>query len=100
MNKILTMKFLILFTSLIIFIGCKPKSTIILPEIKNLTEAVYASGNIYPKAEYKVYANADGLLDKVYIEEGDSVLTGQPLFKVESDMQAARSNSTRAVYST
>ena len=70
------------------------------PETKSLTEAVYASGNVYPKNEYMIYANADGLLNKLFVEVGDEVIQGQPLFKVDSDIQDARYKSSGAVYQT
>jgi HlyD family secretion protein len=78
--------------------SCGKKDKVVKPQIKSLTEAVYASGNIFPKNEYMIYANADGLLNKLFVEAGDEVIQGQPLFKIDSDIQDARHKSSSAVY--
>jgi HlyD family secretion protein len=71
-------------------LACKKNTQTTSPEYKPLTEAVYASGNIYPKNEYKLIANADGFLVKQYISEGDNVGRNQLLFSLESASQDAR----------
>ncbi|WP_337041822.1 efflux RND transporter periplasmic adaptor subunit [Emticicia sp. 17c] len=60
------------------------------PQYKALTEAVYASGNIYPKNEYKLIANADGFLVRQTAFEGDLVAKNQLIFQLESISQDAR----------
>lgn len=73
------------------FISCKKsENTNASPQYKSLTEAVYASGNIYPKNEYKLTANADGFLIKQTAFEGDAVGKNQLLFQLESASQEAR----------
>lgn len=73
------------------FVSCKKsEETNTSPQYKPLTEAVYASGNIYPKNEYKLTANADGFLIKQTAFEGDAVSKNQLLFQLESVSQDAR----------
>src|SRR4051794_20539475 len=84
----------------IILSGCGKKEKTVKPVIKSLTEAVYASGNVFPKNEYQVFANADGLLNRLFVEAGDQVSQGQPLFKVDSDIQDARRKTSGAIYQT
>ena len=60
------------------------------PQYKPLTEAVYASGNIFPKNEYKLTANADGFLVRQTAFEGDLVTKNQLIFQLESISQDAR----------
>ncbi|UTA67883.1 efflux RND transporter periplasmic adaptor subunit [Emticicia sp. 21SJ11W-3] len=60
------------------------------PAYKSLTEAVYASGNIYPKNEYRLTANADGFLIRQTAFEGDLVTRNQLIFQLESISQDAR----------
>lgn len=60
------------------------------PQYKPLTEAVYASGNIFPKNEYKLTANADGFLVRQTAFEGDLVTKNQLIFQLESVSQDAR----------
>lgn len=80
------------------FQACEKKELTIAPALKDLTEAVYASGNIYPEEEYQVYANADGLLYNSFVEAGDEVRKNQPLFRIESDMQNIRHQTAEEVY--
>jgi HlyD family secretion protein len=91
------------FTAIIllaVFAGCQKKEVVVKPEIKDLTEAVYASGNVFPVHQYQVYANADGLIQKIYVEAGDSIAEGQALFKIESDLQDTRFKTSGEIYRT
>jgi HlyD family secretion protein len=81
-------------------VSCGKKEKTVKPVRKSLTEAVYASGNIFPKNEYQVFANADGLLNRLFVEAGDQVTQGQPLFKVDSDVQDVRRKTSGAIYQT
>ncbi|MCU0338631.1 MAG: efflux RND transporter periplasmic adaptor subunit [Spirosomaceae bacterium] len=78
--------------------ACSSKSETTTPTYKNLTEAVYASGNVFPKNEYKVVANADGYLQQQLVNEGDVVKAGQLLFSLESLSQDARAEAAANIY--
>ncbi|HAI76680.1 MAG TPA: RND transporter, partial [Microscillaceae bacterium] len=79
-------------------VQCQSKPTGIKPIYKELTEAVYASGNLMPKNEYKVFALAEGYLSRKMVEEGNMVEANQILFLVESTQQDARSRNAQDVY--
>ncbi|WP_435356951.1 efflux RND transporter periplasmic adaptor subunit [Emticicia sp. SJ17W-69] len=82
---------LILAITGIVLTSCKKsQDSNTTPQYKSLTEAVYASGNIYPKNEYKLTANADGFLVKQTAFEGDIVNKNQVIFQLESVSQDAR----------
>jgi HlyD family secretion protein len=85
---------------MVLAISCGKKEAPMHPEYKPLVEAVYASGNIVPKDEYKVYSEVDGYLKSRLVNEGDSVHKGQPLFSIESDQSAIRMNNARTIYET
>jgi len=72
----------ILCYGLALFTSCGDKSQTVYPERKDITEVVYASGNLYPETEYKVIANITGYLTDVMAVEGDSVKVGQALFAI------------------
>jgi len=78
--------------------GCNRNESGTRPAVKELTEAVYASGTIYPENEYKVFANADGVLLERLVNEGDSVRKGQLLFTVEAVAQSAREQAAANIY--
>src|SRR6478609_7179560 len=75
-----------LFIPLVLF-SCSDKKNEVTPVYKKITEAVYASGNIYPKNDYQVFANADGFLVDLMVSEGSVVMQGDQLFRIESDIQ-------------
>ncbi|MGZ5133496.1 MAG: efflux RND transporter periplasmic adaptor subunit [Flavitalea sp.] len=76
-------------TCLFFLAACKQEE-VVKPEIKHLTEAVYASGTLVPENEYKVVASTDGYLETSLVKEGDSVKKGQLLFKLTNDNQQAQ----------
>ena len=78
-----------LLVSALFISACKQKQ-VIKPEIKQLTEAVYASGTLVPEKEYKVVSATDGYLENALVEEGDTITKGQLLFKLSNDNQQAQ----------
>ncbi|RDB02997.1 efflux RND transporter periplasmic adaptor subunit [Runella aurantiaca] len=78
--------------------SCNSKTETASPTYKDLTEAVYASGNVFPKNEYKVVANADGYLQQQSVNEGDVVKGNQLLFTLESLSQDARAEAAANIY--
>ncbi|GAB3768342.1 hypothetical protein GCM10028818_02580 [Spirosoma horti] len=68
------------------------------PTYRSLTEAVYASGNVYPRNEYTVTADATGLLQQRLINEGDSIHRNQLLFVLESASEDARQQAAANAY--
>jgi multidrug efflux pump subunit AcrA (membrane-fusion protein) len=84
----------------ILLISCQKKRETARPQFRSLTESVYASGNILPDNEYKLYALADGYLTKRLVDEGDTVRVGQVLFALESDQQNIRVGNARTNYET
>ncbi len=92
-------KVILYYIPLTFLMACGKNEKTIHPELKELTEAVYASGNVFPEMEYKVYANADGILQDIFVTEGDTVNAGQVILKIVSDLQNAKASTARAVYS-
>lgn len=71
----------ILLASAIIF-ACNKKTTSIKPQKETVTESVYASGSIVSAGQYQVFANVSGILDEVFVSEGDTVDKGTALFSI------------------
>ena len=78
--------------------GCKRGSDGISPTYRELTEAVYASGNVYPRNEYTVTADANGVLQQRLVNEGDSIRRNQLLFVLESATEDARRQAAASAY--
>jgi hypothetical protein len=47
--------------------SCGKQSDEIKPIKRDLAEVVYASGNIYPENEYKVFSNVTGFLEQALV---------------------------------
>jgi HlyD family secretion protein len=67
----------------ILFFSCGKKGETVSPELKNITESVYASGIIKSKNQYEVYPKVSGIVNKIAVKEGDRVQAGQLLFTIE-----------------
>jgi HlyD family secretion protein len=77
--------------------GCKQKTKEVQPQMRQLTEAVYASGTLVPENEYKVVSSADGFLQKAMVKEGDTVKKGQLLFSLSNDNQQVQVSAAAEV---
>lgn len=62
-------------------LACK-KEEPITPQRINMTESIYSSVIIQPDSLYQVYAVISGILEKTFVEEGQTVSKYQALFKV------------------
>jgi len=66
----------------------KPKGTEITVEKvdkRTIKETVSASGRIFPETEVKISSDVSGEIVELYVEEGDSVIMGQLLAKIDPD---------------
>ena len=66
----------------------KPKGvevTVEEAENRTILETVTASGKIFPETEVKISSDVSGEIVELYIQEGDSVYTGQVLAKIDPD---------------
>ena len=72
------------FTWLFAFLlaACGKPSVTTSPQREDITESVYASGIVKSKNQHQVYAAVSGIMRQVYVEEGDSIKKGQPLFAI------------------
>ena len=52
---------------------------------REIREMVAASGKIFPETEVKISSDVSGEVVELFVEEGDSVVTGQLLAKVDPD---------------
>lgn len=82
--------------SLLLLSFCGKREKITHAEFKELIEAVYASGHILPRNEYKVFSLADGTIIQKFVSEGENVKAAQPLFRVAAEAQDARLQNARA----
>lgn len=81
------------------FASCKGKQTTTSPQKKDITQAVYASGKIYPVNNYKVYSKLPGYIQKIHVHVGDSIKVGDPLLTIKSEVSELNVNTAKNVLS-
>jgi HlyD family secretion protein len=52
---------------------------------RTIVETVSASGRIFPETEVKISSDVSGEIVELYVEEGDSVVTGQIIARIDPD---------------
>jgi len=76
-------KLLVFLGTLLSSCGHSPETT--KPTLGSISESVYASGIIKSKNQYQVFTVVTGLIDKIYVSEGDSVSKGSPLMLINNE---------------
>ena len=89
---------LIPISIVLFFVFKKNKAETIKPEHKAITEAVYASGFLVPKNEYKVFALGDGYIVAKNKEGGDEVKRGEEIYKIQNDASGAKLGASSSAY--
>lgn len=65
------------------------------PEVEELVISVYASVLVQPENLYAVYPEASGVIERLYIQEGDTLLEGQLLARIKSPNQQLNVSSAQ-----
>ncbi len=87
---------IILYICFILFAcSCTNKNKSISPEIKNITESVYASGIIKSKNQYQVFSKSNGILQTTFVKEGDLVKKGDALFQLNNNNARLTTDNAR-----
>jgi HlyD family secretion protein len=81
------MRLIILIYALVFIFSCKEKNETIHPDYQSITESIYATGLIKSKDQYEVYSSVNGIVDKIFVTEGDHVKVGDPLLQISNKTQ-------------
>lgn len=68
----------------LLFLSCGQKNEPITPEVKNITESVYASGFVKSNDQYEVFSKLNGIIEKINVKEGMHVKKGDTLFQLDN----------------
>ncbi len=90
---------IILFSFLLAFISCGKKYQETNPIRKDITETVFASGNLEADQTYQLVSQSDGYLIKLNFKENDDVKQGQILGIVENKPNEINEASANALQS-
>ncbi len=80
-------KTILSFLTLIFLFSCQNKVEKIKPTIEAITESIYASGIIKSKDQYQAFATVNGIVDHVFVTEGDTVTRGMPILSISDEAQ-------------
>lgn len=90
------MRIVFKFIFLVILIAsCNEGKDVTTPIRKDLTQAVYASGKLFPLNDYRVYSKLPGYIEKIHVHVGDSVKLGQPLMTIKSEISEFNVNTAK-----
>lgn len=67
--------------------SCKNKTESIKPTISKISESVYASGIIKSKDQYQAFATVNGIIENIFVKEGDTVKVGTPILSISNEAQ-------------
>jgi HlyD family secretion protein len=81
MNSKIFLPFFLVISTLT---SCTNKKETISPEIKNITESVYASGFIKSQQQYEVFSQSNGIIKKIFVTEGTQVKKGDTIFQLDN----------------
>jgi multidrug efflux pump subunit AcrA (membrane-fusion protein) len=77
----------IFFLLPVIFISCKPKVEKTKPTIEDISESIYASGSLKSKNQYQALSTVNGVIEHVFVKEGDSVKKGDIILTIGREVQ-------------
>ncbi len=72
-------------TLILCLAGCRSSVEKTFPKRESISESVYASGVIKARDQYQAYVNAVGIVQDVFVKEGDSVKAGTPILSVYNE---------------
>ena len=77
---------ILILASLVLF-ACSKKEESISPSRGNITESIYASGTIKSVDQYQAFVSISGIIEEIYVQEGQEVEIGTPLLRVSNETQ-------------
>ena len=93
-------KFLLLIAAPALLTACGKKEKTTVPELKTITETVYASGILVPENEYVLRAQTEGTIKEIYVREGDSVASGKVLLEILNNRTGSDLETAAEIYAT
>jgi len=77
----------ILFISSFFLLSCKSKEEKIKPTVETISESIYASGTLKSKDQYQAFATVNGVIQQVFVTEGQAVKKGDAILSIYNEAQ-------------
>ena len=81
------MKNALLILAGISLFACSKKKDSISPTRGDITESIYASGTVKSVDQYQAYVSVSGIIEEIFVKEGQLVDVGTPLLRVSNETQ-------------
>jgi HlyD family secretion protein len=79
----------------ILFFACKNKVEKTKATRQSISESIYASGTLKAKNQYQVMSTVSGIVENVFVSEGDTVSVGTPLIFISNEAQRYAKNTAQ-----
>jgi multidrug efflux pump subunit AcrA (membrane-fusion protein) len=83
---------------ILLAVSCSKEEATITPQRRTITQAVYASGKIFPVSFIRVASKVPGIVEKLLVKPGDTVVKGQPLLRIRAVSSELAVESAQTVY--
>lgn len=80
------MKRFIFFATVLLF-SCGKKTEKTKPIVSSITESIYASGTVKSDQQYQAFATVNGIIQDIFVQEGDTVKKGEAILSIVNDAQ-------------
>ena len=84
---------------LLLFATCAKEEEKTLPVLSSIIESVYASATIQPDSLYSAFASVNGIVDRIFVEEGDLVNNGDAIMQIINSNPKLVSENAKLAYS-
>ena len=75
-----------IFITTFLLISCKEEQETVHPKEENITESVYASGVVKSNDQYQVFSPVNGIIQRIFVTEGDSIKKNGPVLQVTNEL--------------
>ncbi len=70
---------------IILAVSCSSKHEYTYPEVKDITESVYANGRIKSFGQYEAFSAVNGIVQEIFVQEGDLLRKNDPILRISAD---------------
>lgn len=79
----------------IVLFSCGDSVETIKPTTESISQSVYASGVLKSQDQYQAYASVSGIVNQIFVVEGDTVKKGDPILTISNEVQKLNAENAR-----